>query len=75
MEKLHRVFPSSLHVLTQVGVAYYSQRLYDQAEECFAAIRTRDPFRLHHIDTYSNILYVKEKISELSILARSVVEV
>jgi N-acetylmuramoyl-L-alanine amidase CwlA len=38
-------------------------------------IRSRDPFRLNHIDTYSNILYVKEKISELSSLAHSVVDV
>lgn len=59
----------------QVGVAYYSQRLYDQAESCFETVRNRDPFRLQHIDTYSNILYVKEKAAELSFLAHNVVEV
>jgi hypothetical protein len=56
-------------------VAYYSQRLYDQAEECFKVIRMRDPYRTQHIDTYSNILYVKEKMADLSALAHSVVEV
>lgn len=34
-----------------------------------------DPFRLLSMDTYSNILYVKEKQAELSALAHSVVEV
>lgn len=59
----------------QVGVAYYSQRLYDQAENCFEIVRNKDPFRLEHVDTYSNILYVKEKTAELSYLAHSVVAV
>lgn len=71
------LFPSIIHsfFFPQVGVAYYSQRLYDQAEGCFETVRNRDPFRLQHIDTYSNILYVKEKAAELSFLAHSVVEV
>jgi anaphase-promoting complex subunit 8 len=56
-------------------VAYYSQRLYDQAESCFEVVRNKDPFRLQHVDTYSNILYVKEKAAELSYLAHSIVEV
>jgi hypothetical protein len=34
-----------------------------------------DPFRLTHIDTYSNILYVKELQAELSQLAHTVVRI
>ena len=37
--------------------------------------RDRDPYRLNHIDTYSNILYVKEKHAELSHLAHVIVKV
>ena len=38
-------------------------------------LRDRDPYRLIHIDTYSNILYVKERQAELSHLAHVVVKV
>jgi len=59
----------------QVGLAYYSLRQYDDAEASFGLVRSMDPFRLLSMDTYSNILYVKEKQAELSALAHSVVEV
>lgn len=43
----------------QVGLAQYTQRQYDAAEESFEGVRQRDPYRLACMDTYSNILYVK----------------
>jgi anaphase-promoting complex subunit 8 len=58
-----------------VGLAYYSLRQYDEAEASFGLVRSMDPYRLLSMDTYSNILYVKEKQAELSALAHSVVEV
>ena len=69
---------SDAHITTlmrQVGLAYYSLRQYDDAEASFGLVRSMDPFRLLSMDTYSNILYVKEKQAELSALAHSVVEV
>lgn len=75
MEKLQRIFPTSLYLHAHIGVAYYSQRQYDRAEECFELIRERDPYRLQHMDTFSNILYVHEKSPELTHLAHSVVQV
>eukprot|EP00981_Chlorochromonas_danica_P002340 scaffold453_cov187-Ochromonas_danica.AAC.10 len=59
----------------QVLKGYYSQRLYDRAQECFDYVRSHDPCRLEHIDTYSNILYVKERTAELSLLAHEVVKI
>lgn len=75
LKGLHNAFPTSLYLYTQIGVGYYSQRLYDRAQECFDYVRSHDPCRLEHIDTYSNILYVKERTAELSLLAHEVVKV
>jgi anaphase-promoting complex subunit 8 len=44
-------------------------------KEIFEHMREIDPYRLEHIDTYSNILYVKEKRGELVNLAHAVVKV
>jgi len=67
---------TSLNVgYTKVGLSHYSLRNYDKAQESFELLRERDPYRLTHIDTYSNILYVKEKQAELSHLAHVVVKV
>lgn len=42
-----------------MGLAQYTLRQYDAAEGTFEAARSLDPYRLQHMDTYSNILYVK----------------
>lgn len=69
------MFPTSLALHCQIGLAHYAWRDYDRAQECFELIREQDPYRLNSIDTYSNILYVKEKRTELSLLAHSIVKV
>eukprot|EP01033_Poteriospumella_lacustris_P009277 gene9277-6642_t len=75
LEKLQKIFPTSLFLLAHIAVAHYTQRIYDVAEECFVVLRAKDPYRLQHIDTYSNILYVQEKLAELSLLAHHVVHI
>ena len=57
------------------GLVYYSNRDYARAEECFEQARLNDPHNLEHVDTYSNILYTKEKKAELSHLARAVTKI
>lgn len=42
-----------------MGLAQYTLRQYDEAEATFETARSLDPYRLTHMDTYSNILYVK----------------
>ena len=51
--------------------ANYLARQYDEAEEFFSHVLQLDPYRLEHIDIYSNILFVKEKDAELSNLAHN----
>lgn len=73
--RLLPVFPNSQVVQSQIALSYYTQRDYNMAQQCFESSRDHDPYRLEHIDTYSNILYVKEARSELSYLAHSVTKV
>ena len=47
----------------------------DQAVTIFKELESIDPFRLDNLDTYSNLLYVKEMRVELSYLAHRVVQV
>lgn len=47
----------------------------DQAVTIFKELEAEDPYRLDNLDTYSNLLYVKEMRVELSYLAHRVVQV
>jgi len=67
--KLRDTYPASNYLLAQVAVAHYNRREFDESEEIFEQLRKSDPYRLDNIDTYSNILYVKELKPELSYLA------
>lgn len=62
-------FPNSLALTTQMAVAHYTTRDYDKAQACFESVRVADSYKLDYIDTYSNILYVREKRADLSHLA------
>lgn len=66
------LFPYSQILLNQSALAYYCLRDYNKAQETFEIARDVEPHRLDHVDTYSNILYVKEKKAELSHLAHAV---
>jgi anaphase-promoting complex subunit 8 len=72
--RLEHMFPSSKHVLSEKALVSYHMRDFDESEELFEQLRDKDPYRLDSIDTYSNILYVKEKRSSLSFLAHHAVE-
>ncbi len=69
LSAVDRVLPNSLQVLASSAMAHYSLRDLDSAQDAFEMIRERDPHRLEHVDTYSNILYVKERRADLSHLA------
>ena len=69
VQALALVLPSSQFLLNLRALGMYCLRDYDAAESSFEAARTADPYCLDHIDTYSNILYVKEDRVQLSHLA------
>ena len=65
-EELLAYFPSSPYVQCQLAHARYNLREFDDAQAGFEALLKRDPYRLDQVDTYSNILYVKESKRALS---------
>lgn len=67
---LRRVFPSSCYVLCQQAICSYQMRDFDEAEEFFDELLTKDPHRLTDMDKFSHILYVKEQRGGLSFLAQ-----
>ena len=60
---------NSTCIMSQVALAYYNFRDVDQVVEAFRKLQTVDPYRLEHMDTYSNLLYVKELRKDLAHLA------
>jgi anaphase-promoting complex subunit 8 len=68
------LFPRSTYILVQKAMVYYLERQYDDAERLFEEVLRRDPYRLEHMDAYSNILYVHEKDAELSFLAHNAIK-
>ncbi|XP_047471671.1 cell division cycle protein 23 homolog [Penaeus chinensis] len=65
----------STYIMAQVAITHHNQREVDQAVAIFNELESLDPFRLNNLDTYSNLLYVKEMRVELSHLAHRVVQV
>jgi anaphase-promoting complex subunit 8 len=68
---LHR----SVHLKGCLATALYHLRLFDEAQEVFEAVFAQDEYNLDGVDTYSNILYVKEDKVRLSVLAQRCVKV
>ena len=62
-------FVQSPYLQTQLAMAYYDVRDYDSAHEHFLALSEREPYRLDHMDAFSNVLYVKDQKVALSHLA------
>ena len=61
-------------MVNQVAKVHYCNNNYDEAQTCFEHLLELDPCRINGMDTYSNILYVKEATAELSHLAHRVVQ-
>lgn len=64
-------FHKSSYIVAQVAVAFHNMRDVDSALNSFKELQKLDPYRLENMDTYSNLLYVKEMRYELAHLAHS----
>nr|XP_054766433.1 cell division cycle protein 23 homolog [Lytechinus pictus] len=68
-------FQKSTFIISQIANGHHIIRTLDVAVELFSQLQKVDPYRLENMDTYSNLLYVKEMKAELSHLAHQVCEV
>ena len=74
-ERLNSLFPNSIYILSQKAIAYYNLREFDTTEQLFEEIQEKEPYRIEQLDTFSNILYVKENKAKLAILAQRTSEI
>jgi anaphase-promoting complex subunit 8 len=58
-----------MHVRTTSALAYYHRREFAEAQHLLELVSQLDPYRLEHMDTYSNILFVHGDRARLSELA------
>ena len=65
----------STYIMAQVAIAFHNKRELDQAVDSFKQLTNEDPYRLDNLDTYSNVLYVKEQRLELAHLAHHTVQI
>ena len=63
-----RYFPESDFLLEAMARALYAAQDYDGAQGIYESLYSRDEHNLTGVDTYSNILYVKERYEELSVM-------
>ncbi|XP_071862301.1 cell division cycle protein 23 isoform X2 [Bombus fervidus] len=68
-------FGKNGYVLAQTAMTVNYRRDVDNAIETFKRIIKADPYCLDNMDTYSNILYVKEMKVELAYLAHRATEI
>ncbi|XP_069697967.1 cell division cycle protein 23 homolog isoform X1 [Periplaneta americana] len=68
-------FEKSTYLIAQTAIAFHNRRDVDTAITTFRRLQECDPFRLDNLDTYSNLLYVKELRVELADLAHKACEI
>ncbi|XP_046385821.1 cell division cycle protein 23 homolog isoform X2 [Ischnura elegans] len=71
----HAGFGKSNYITAQTAIAHHNQRDVDQAIALFQKLQKCDPYRLDNLDTYSNLLYVKELKVELANLAHHATQI
>ena len=69
LNSLIPLFPNSFFLLNSLAHAYYLLHEYETSLEYFEKLFQLDPHRYENLDTYSNILFIKENYCELSNLA------
>ncbi|PSN36214.1 Cell division cycle protein 23 [Blattella germanica] len=68
-------FSRSTYLIAQAAIAFHNRRDVDAAIATFRRLQKFDPYRLDNLDTYSNLLYVKELRVELAHLAHQACEI
>lgn len=76
LNSLLQHFTNSYHILNSLAHAFYLMHgilnlntEYDNSKEYFEKLLSIDPCRFENLDTYSNILFIKENFCELANLA------
>lgn len=68
-------FSKCLYIISQIAIAHHNKREVDKAITIFKEILDVDPYRLDHLDIYSNLLFVKDQKQEIAVLAHRAAEI
>ncbi|XP_035792657.1 cell division cycle protein 23 homolog [Anopheles albimanus] len=68
-------FGKCVFIPTQLAIAFSNKRDVDRSIEIFQHLQDIDPYRLDNLDSYSNLLFVKDMKTEMSHLAHKVIEI
>ncbi|XP_035914825.1 cell division cycle protein 23 homolog [Anopheles stephensi] len=68
-------FSKCIFIPTLLAIAYSNKRDVDRSIDIFQHLQSVDPYRLDNLDSYSNLLFVKDMKTEMSHLAHKVVEI
>uniref|UniRef100_A0A182NUJ0 Cyclosome subunit 8 n=1 Tax=Anopheles dirus TaxID=7168 RepID=A0A182NUJ0_9DIPT len=68
-------FGKCIFIPTLLAIAYSNKRDVDRSIDIFQHLQSIDPYRLDNLDSYSNLLFVKDMKTEMSHLAHKVVEI
>ncbi|EDW90524.1 cell division cycle protein 23 homolog [Drosophila yakuba] len=68
-------FSKNIYLIAQMALVYHNKRDVDKAIELYQALLESDPYRLDNVDTYSNLLFVKEMKTEMAQLAHKAVSI
>ncbi|KXJ72407.1 cell division cycle protein 23 homolog [Aedes albopictus] len=68
-------FGKCIFVPTQLAIGFSNKRDVDKSIEIFRQLHEEDPFRLDNLDSYSNLLFVKEMKTEMAHLAHRAVDI
>ncbi|XP_020798935.1 cell division cycle protein 23 homolog [Drosophila serrata] len=68
-------FGKSIYLIAQMALVYHNKRDVDKAIELYQNLLESDPYRLDNVDTYSNLLFVKEMKTEMAQLAHKAVSI
>ncbi|KAJ3048501.1 Anaphase-promoting complex subunit 23 [Rhizophlyctis rosea] len=74
-KSVEALFPDSSTVNFMKGMSYYCVRDFDKAMGHFQKLHKRDPFRVDHMDIYSNTLYIRQRDVELAELAHQIFDI
>ncbi|KAL5471525.1 hypothetical protein EMCRGX_G029648 [Ephydatia muelleri] len=68
-------FGSSSYIHSQLALVHYHTKEFNLAAANFECVRSLDPYKLTTLDTYSNVLFVMERLNDLCRLAQDAVKI
>lgn len=68
-------FGKCIFIPSQLAIAFSNKRDVDKSIEIFRHLHEVDPYRLDNLDSYSNLLFVKDMKTEMAYLAHKAVDI